>query len=252
MLSQIESGKATPSLPTLLHIASVLEVPVEFFISESEDIEAFTRGGFASELKRLYSKKRYEDCLFTFERSNRKADDEIALILATCALECGKKHLKNGNLITAQEFFDKCTSFSEMTVYPTSDIKARLLLFSAIAQNVQSPKLEFDETSYMTFADGAIESDLYNYITENHSHNFSNEIMKNHLKAKELMRSFRFSEAMDIMTEIEANRAQRPVDSYMLFNIYCDLEICAKELGDFEDAYKYSSKRISLLSAFKS
>jgi hypothetical protein len=139
-----------------------------------------------------------------------------------------------------------------MTVYPTSDIKARLLLFSAIAQNVQSPKLEFDETSYMTFADGAIESDLYNYITENHSHNFSNEIMRSHLKAKELMRSFRFSEAMDIMTEIEANRAQRTVDSYMLFNIYCDLEICAKELGDFEDAYKYSSKRISLLSAFKS
>ena len=113
MLSQIESGKATPSLPTLLHIASVLEIPAEFFISESEDIEAFTKEGFVSELKQLYSKKRYGDCLFIFEKANRRADDEIALILATCALECGKRHLKNGNLVTAQEFFDKCSSFSK-------------------------------------------------------------------------------------------------------------------------------------------
>ncbi len=252
MLSQIESEKATPSLPTLIHIAKVLDTPVEYFLSESEELEDFTKKDFVSELKRLFAKKRYSDCLFVFEKGSCKMDDEIALMLSICSLECGKKHLKNGNLITAEEFFEKSSHFAEQTIYPTSDIKAKLSLFSAIAQNVQSPKLEFNEASYMAFADLAVDSDLYNYVTENHSHNFSNEIMKKHLKAKELMRAFHYSEATEIMTEIEANKAQYQVDSYILFSIYCDLEHCAKEEGNFEDAYKYSSKRISLLSAFKS
>lgn len=252
MLSQIESGKATPSIPTLIHIAKVLEAPIEYFLSESNELEDFTKKDFVSELKHLFVKKRYSDLVFVFEKGSYKIDDEIALMLSISALECGKKHLKNGNLITAEEFFAKSSNFAKQTVYPTSDIKARLSLLSAIAQNVQSPKLEFDEASYMAFADSAVDSDLYNYVTENHSHNFSNEIMKKHLKAKELMRAFHYSEAAEIMTEIEANKAQHQVDSYILFGIYCDLEQCAKEEGNFEDAYKYSSKRISLLSAFKS
>jgi len=76
--------------------------------------------------------------------------------------------------------------------------------------------------------------------------------MERHLKAKELMRAFHYTEATEILAEIEADRARYPVDSYILFSIYNDLEYCAKELSNFEDAYKYSSKRIALLSAFKS
>jgi len=37
----------------------------------------------------------------------------------------------------------------------------------------------------------------------------------------------------------------------VLFRIYSDLEICHKELRNFEAAYRYSAKKLSLLSAFR-
>ena len=38
MLSQIESGKANPSLSTLIHISDALDVPIEYLVSKDEDI----------------------------------------------------------------------------------------------------------------------------------------------------------------------------------------------------------------------
>ncbi len=252
MLSQIETGRAIPSIPTLLHIAKTLDVPIEFLISDKDDISYFTNKKIISELKTAFLQKKYRDCLYVWEKSFQKIDDEIALILAFSALECGKEHLINGNLITATKYFKKSLEYTKETIYPTNDIRAKISLYSAISENVQSPMLEFEEEAYLYEANSAINTDLYNYIIGNHEHSYSNQIMKKHLKAKELIKSFHYSEATVILSDIEANRAREQVDSYLLFNIYSDLEYCAKELGNFEDAYKYSSKRIALLSAFKS
>ena len=44
MLSQIESGKASPSIATLSQIAKQLNVPIEYLVSEDNDI--FTFNGY--------------------------------------------------------------------------------------------------------------------------------------------------------------------------------------------------------------
>ncbi len=252
MLSQIENGRATPSIPTLIHISNMLDVPVEYLISEEESIFDFTKKPLLQRLKSAYASKKYSECIRIWEKSEKQTDDEISLILAHSYLEYGSILLSNGNLESAVAMLEKSSSFADRTIYNTHDVKAKISLFSAIAKNVQSPKLEFSENEYVSESNKSVYSDLYNYLIENRKHKYTNTIMERHLKAKELIRAFHYTEATDILTEIEANRARSPVDSYILFSIYNDLEYCAKELSNFEDAYKYSSKRIALLSAFKS
>ncbi|MBE6696566.1 MAG: helix-turn-helix transcriptional regulator, partial [Ruminococcaceae bacterium] len=87
MLSQIENGKATPSIPTLVHIANVLEIPVEYLISENENLFDFTKKAFVEKLKKAYAAKKYSDCIYIWESSQNQADDEISLIMAHSYLE---------------------------------------------------------------------------------------------------------------------------------------------------------------------
>ena len=41
-------------------------------------------------------------------------------------------------------------------------------------------------------------------------------------------------------------------NSLLVFNLYKDIEYCYKELLDYENAYKYSTKRLSMIEGFKS
>jgi hypothetical protein len=43
-----------------------------------------------------------------------------------------------------------------------------------------------------------------------------------------------------------------PHNAYITFGVYSDLEICYKQLFDFENAYRYTSKRLSLIEGFQS
>ena len=41
-------------------------------------------------------------------------------------------------------------------------------------------------------------------------------------------------------------------NAYLIFGVYTDLEYCYKSVLDFEKAYFYSNKRLTLIEAFKS
>ena len=167
-------------------------------------------------------------------------------------IECAKKSLFNGNLDTAKEYVKKAIAFCALTIYPTHDVEAVAALVGAISENVQSPKLEFDSEFFLKNVNDAVFLDMYSYIIEDKTHKFFNKTLYEHLRAKELMRSFYYQNALEIMSKIEANKSALNVDATVLFNIYRDMEYCCKELRDYEGAYKYSSKRIALLAAFKS
>ena len=70
-----------------------------------------------------------------------------------------------------------------------------------------------------------------------------------HLTAKALIKKYKFYEAIELLTQIE-DAKNKFYNAPMLFGVYTDLELAYKQLGDFEKAYRYSTKRISLLNAF--
>ena len=49
----------------------------------------------------------------------------------------------------------------------------------------------------------------------------------------------------------EDKKAEKGFSVLVLFRVYGDLENCHKELYNYEAAYRYSAKRMSLLSAFR-
>ncbi len=65
MLSQIESGSATPSMKTLEYLAGVLEIPMDKLLAEGEIPEESTENGIFTLIhaKQLLQEKRYEEIL---------------------------------------------------------------------------------------------------------------------------------------------------------------------------------------------
>ena len=63
MLSQIENGKATPSVSTLNHITDKLGLPGGYFFADANDEISFKKSLYISDIKDVYLKKNYSDAL---------------------------------------------------------------------------------------------------------------------------------------------------------------------------------------------
>ena len=70
--------------------------------------------------------------------------------------------------------------------------------------------------------------------------------------AKNLIKERKYNEAVKILLEIEQKKGEFEYNAYLMFGVYTDLDNCYRHLFDFENAYRYASKRISLLEGFKS
>ena len=65
------------------------------------------------------------------------------------------------------------------------------------------------------------------------------------------MSAGRFKEALAALSAIEEQKSKPGFSVLVLFRLYGDIEVCHKELSNYEEAYRYASKRLSLLAAFR-
>ena len=93
--------------------------------------------------------------------------------------------------------------------------------------------------------------ELYHYITDDFGYSYKNEVFSLFAKGKTEMKNNRYENAMMYFTKLENMKSEINIPSFVLFRLYSELEICNRELRNFELAYKYSSKRIALIAAFK-
>lgn len=252
MLCEIEKGKATPSLDTLSAIAEGLGVPTAFLLDESEDLFGYAKRSAMTEIRKLYLAGEYGACFHLCEGLPGELDDEITLLLAHCALGEGRRAFYRGNMETALVYFADALEYAEKTTYPAEDVKASASLFSALSGNVASPRRDFNEAFYREHADRATESELYAYVTDKADYPYSDPLLAEHQAARRLMKERRYREALPRLMALEEHKGEDGVSAYFLFRLYSDMEICYREEQDFERAYKYSTKRITLLSAFQS
>ena len=66
------------------------------------------------------------------------------------------------------------------------------------------------------------------------------------------MKARKYTEAIALMRSVEDERTPQSYNVYLIFTLYTDLEACYKQLYDFENAYRYSTKRLSIIEGFKS
>ena len=251
MLSGIENGTTNPSLDTLEYIADGLGVPVSYLISEDDDIFFFQKKEKIDKIYRAYEAKNFTACINMINSMVSK-DSELNYILACAYLELGKKNVANGALITALENLSLAHQCCTDTKLDTLHIEAQIPMYVSIAKNVQSPLLEFDYQKYKSSLKEGMDFEFFNYLTQNFSYPFETPIYRLHMEAKALIKERNYTEAVKRLlfaTELSKNE---DYNAFVVFSIYTDLEYSYKQLYNYESAYLYSTKRMTLLEGFKS
>ena len=248
MLSLIESGSAFPSIETAQHIANKLNVPLSFLLSDTLDEPILKKNEAIKKIRELYSRGEYRNCINALN-TLEDYDCETTYLLAYASFNYGKELTNNGSFNEAEVYLRQAIKKCDETIYDTSAIEATAPIYLAIVSNFQSPLLELDIESYENKHLAAYEFELYKYITSDFDFHFSYSLFRMHVEAKSLIKKYRFADAIDILKEIEEEK-NTDYNSFVFFGVYTDLENCYKQLGDFENAYRYSSKRINLINAF--
>ena len=145
--------------------------------------------------------------------------------------------------------FDK---FSKKCIYDTALLELKKEMYYSVAENIQSPLLELDTDKYNDALTETTEIEFFKYLIQDNTYNYKNESYISHLRAKELIKSYRYNEAVMKLKSIENNKSKDDYNAYIKLSVYSDLETCYKNIMDFENAYRYCNKRLSLLEGFKS
>lgn len=250
MISAIESGKATPSIAALEYIAGRLELSVAYLISNDDDLFFYKKKERIQAIKNALEQKNYSVCINLILKLN-KLDDELFFILASCYFELGIKGVINGQMQSSQKYLELALQYCEKTMYDTRIIETVAPLYIAIATNVTAPLLEFNEKNFYIGLVDSMHFEFFKYVTLDMEYHFTYHPYADHMKAKKLIRDRRYKEAIDVLLQIENSKNEYGYNSYLLYGVYTDLDNCYKQLFEFEKAYRYSSKRISLLEGFK-
>ena len=248
MLSLIESGNASPSLETAEYLAEKLNVSLSYLLCDDTCENTNERNAEIKKAREFYANGSYAECICALD-SIADADYETEYLYAYSAFNYGKLLTQNGSFTDAERYLKLSLEKSNATPYDTSVIKASAPLYLSITANVQSPLLELDTQAYEEKHLCAFDYELYKYLISDFNFDFTNRIFKLHIEAKALLKKYRFKDAIALLSEIEETK-NTGYNAFVFFAVYTDLENAYKQIGDFENAYRYSSKRLNLINAF--
>ena len=250
MLSLIESGNATPSLDTLYYIADKLNIRIEYLVSENISLDTFNRLDAEDEIERMYRSGSYENVAYLIENIRQKSD-YICFLGAVCSYNVAREKVRGGSLATARKWLDKATYYATITSIDTTLLEAKYSLLYSILENIQSPKLNFNQQEYERKINEVVDEEFYHYYLGDLEYDYQDPIIRLHIEAKNYIKTRNYPQAIRTLTEAEEKKTQENYDAFVFFGIYTDLENCYKELFDFEKAYRYATKKISLMEYFK-
>ncbi len=250
MICAIENGTAMPSLDTLLSLAEKLDVPPSYLFDDTHDLSFYKKESKLPQIKKLFSERKYKECESMIHTLG-VADDELNFIGAICSFAFGKNALDLGNLETADKYFQKAEVYCSRTVYPTKRITAQLAIYKPIVKNIKSPLLELDDTDYISFLKTDTDLDFYNFIKQTSDYDYKDEIFHLYFQAKTLLKQRKYENALTLLLRIEEMKNEH-YRAPVILSVYTDIETCYRELCDFEKAYRYSTKRLSLMEYFRS
>lgn len=257
MLSRIENGAALPSLQTIYYLASRLNISPGFLLAEGEDEQMFRKIYKIGNIRHAYKNGDYRICRDLCMESGVD-DDEIHLILADCGSQIAKEEFSAGRLRTAGRYFEESVEHAGKSIYGNGTYRAQASIYFRYMKGI-SPTLGGD-IGGGTAADGLAFGDpfcLYAVALEREGECKDAQALGSgphqtlprqygaHIAARGLMRAGEHREAADLLSGILG--LQSATSEPFLYNVFCDLEICSRESGDFKGAYEYSAVKVNLL-----
>lgn len=250
MLSNIENGKAYPSLKTAEHIATRLDVPLSYLFSEEESLFSYKKTLLIDKIKESYRAGNYSEVIKLISTLPGN-DDETNYILAYSYFSLGKDSYTSGNLNKASYLLSEAQRFSNKTIYDTLSIDNLSKMYLALCNNIHAPLLDFNLNEFEDSMNESLEIEFYKYIILDYNFPYTNEIYKKHIEIKKKIKTRNYSEAVSELLELDEYRKTQKYNPYFVFSLYTDLENCYRQIMDFENAYRYASKKLTLLEAFK-
>ncbi len=252
MLSLIESGSAQPSLPTVEYIAKRLNVPLGILVSDDDGEYFYRRMQAMENIHRTFESKNYRICLSLCESmaDSRVKDNELNLIRAECLLEIAKEEFSSGHLKIACDMFDRAVEMAHCSNYNTLHIEAEATVYCNYMKEL-SPTLyseNIENTEAPTGLAGG--DDFCRYLSalkdvENCQNSFKNGIYSLLINIKSLLSEKKHAEAMQAIFEL-LNGSEN-ISVPIMYDLFCELEICCREVGDFKGAYEYSGAKVIML-----
>ena len=251
MLSAIEGDKASPSLDTLLFIAAKLDLPPEYLVSDYDDVSVYRKNKLITEIRSCFREKKYTECIALID-SIGLIDDELAYISCYSNFELGVSSAKNGAFLTAERHLNLAEKYSTMTIYDTKSVTCRIPLYMSFVKNVNSPLLDFDIKQFYNAMVDTVDFEFYKYLCNDMEYTYSTSLFQKHIAAKLKIKERKYYDAIELLTEIAESKSNYEYNAYLMYGVYGDLDNCYKQICNFEYAYKYSVKRISMLEGFNS
>ena len=160
MLSQIESGKARPSMQTLQYLAGQLGKPVSWFLEEQpEPVEDLT-----DQARELYRDRQYQQCLELLEEGN-DLSDEAELLRILSLLELAQQAVVQQRNHYARSLLEKVGHLAETALYYTPQLERErlLLLFQTVPEQagVLERRLPDDPRELLLRAQGRLAAGDY-------------------------------------------------------------------------------------------
>ncbi len=254
MLSLIESGNASPSIPTLVYISERLGIPIAYFFSATdEDVAVFRKMSVISELKESFKNRKYSECTAICSAlPERAVDDEVAYILALTHIGLAEERAQDLEILLAMRELDTASAFAERSLYCddklTSSISYLRELYSAVCSDSVS-----DVLCDLSYCSQFISADIIRYFSTIKSlagdgaacYTFtSGSYFYKHIFALKLVADGKINEAQKRLRDLSLD-PETPY--FMQYRVLSDLENAANISGDYRLAYSSSRRRIEFI-----
>ena len=225
MLSLIENGSARPSMDTLTYFAAQLQKPISYFLDETAvvspnaDIMAAARGAYA-----VANHANVLELLADYRKPDPVFDSEMALLEALCCLTLAEAAIAEDRLPYARQLLERIDVNSPyftaalrrerqllMGILPPADDRELLLRAETALKETDCPRA----LAYLSAAEDH-ETEHWNFLCG-----------RAHFGMKD------YAKAVICLQKAEAFAPR---------TCFTALEVCFRELSDFENAYRYACK----------
>lgn len=239
MLSQIESGKAKPSMQTLTYLAQRLGKPVSWFLEEGT-VASDNQQTMAS-ARAQYARGEYRLCLEsleTYRGEDPLFDGEKQLLYALSAMEEARQAIGEEKRIYAHAMLEKAAQAGAQTPYFTPALqRERLLLLYQTQWGKASDlasALPEDDRELLLRAQGDLELGKYEESAQTLAAVRQKDGFYHYLMGKALVGQKQYSQAVEHLRLGEEEAPQLCAQA---------LETCYRELEDYKMAYLYACKQ---------
>lgn len=230
MLSQIENGTARPSMDTLRILAERLGKPVSYFL---EEVSASANQELMGQARQAYGAAQYEtvlELLGRYQSPDAVFDQEAGLLRILSRMELAEQAMAQGRAVYARQLLEQVGMDS--SVYFEGALHRRYLLDLAQVRQGREVELPTDDRELLIRSKAALDAG-------------APERAGQYLDAAEEQSAPRWQYLRGLAylglgeyapAQICLQRAQSEYPAPCVQT----LEICCRELGDFEGAYRYA------------